>query len=166
MVLGATCSCRLEPETPNLPTKIMSLILRAYGLRFHNYPSLWCFPSSPSTNGKPLECLPLAPWGSTGRTCIKKPKDKSGKVVKMHVQIRAKTAWNSKPVFHSSYCNSNRKNMFWSHMMSHVSNKCWSLPVAGPLVSSRLAQPNTFRTYMSIIHWPLGIDQPPSQHCR
>lgn len=38
MVLGATCSCRLEPETPNLPTKIMSLILRAYGLRFHNYP--------------------------------------------------------------------------------------------------------------------------------
>ena len=40
MFLGATCFSRLEPEAPDLPTKIMSLILRVYGLRFDKYPSL------------------------------------------------------------------------------------------------------------------------------
>ena len=60
MFLGATCSCRLEPEAPNLSTNIVSFILRAYDLRFHKY-QVPSFPSSPSTNTKLLECLRLLP---------------------------------------------------------------------------------------------------------
>ncbi len=154
MVLDATCSCMLEPEAPNLPTKSVSLIyiyIYTSGLRstLRQVPLPLTLSFLPKYQHQTPWMPPLAPWGSTGRTCIKKPKD-STKTVKAtkpfctrHIPIRAVI-------------------LLWSHMCQSA----LGCSVAGPLASSRLAQPNTFRTFTSIIHWPLGIGQPPSQHCR